>query len=287
MRLSAIARLIGTALAVTICSFAIATENAAQLVSLQTLPVFASNKLPSSGPLKFIIDDLRQHATGDQYQLITKAIIASPALTTQLTTLAENGLITKFSIDMPPSQSMHPNIFGAGISGTTWAFTSSFLNEQATVRIFDVVGKDDILPNNMVFALGHLAFHTQKEEQFKTDEEALKRVTDSNDVLDGVKRKDLIGPMGRLVDLRLRYEAGAFIQGWNDVYDAAVLENNGNPLSANQVGNLMLNLRNRAVFLKAMNDHKLFSDSGRIEQTTDNVNAIVSALHDSKIIDIE
>jgi hypothetical protein len=195
-------------------------------------------------------------------------------------------LITSFSIDSPSSASAPPSTFGAGISGTDWVFKSSFLQEQGTARIYDVVGKDDILPNNMVFALGHLAFHAQRAEQFKKDEEALKGGANGGALPSEGKRTGL-NSMDQWIDLRLRYEAGAFIQGWNDVYDAAELENHGNPLSANQIAILLLNLRNRAVFLKTMNDHKLFSGSGRIEQTDANINAIVAALHDSKMVDIE
>lgn len=287
MRLVPIAKLTGAALIFTICSCATGAEDAKKLVPFEKLYISTAYDLPSSGPLKAIIDNLRQRATNDQYQLITRAIVASPALAKQLSSLASNGLITTFSIDTPSSGSARPSTFGAGISGTDWVFKSSFLEEQGTARIYDVVGNDDILPNNMVFALGHLAFHAQSEEQFKKDEEALKGMTNSGVVPSEAKSKGFSNPMERWIDLRLRYEAGAFIQGWNDVYDAAALENHGNPLSANQVGSLMLNLRNRTVFLKTMKDHKLFSGSGRIEPTAANVDAIVVVLHGSQMIDIE
>ena len=287
MRLVPIVKLTSAALIFTICSCATGAEDAMKLVPLEKLSIATAYDLPSSGPLKVIIENLHQRATNDQYQLITNAIVASPALIEQLSILADNGLITTFSIDTPSSGSARPSAFCAGISGTDWVFKSSFLEEQAIARIYHVVNKDDILPNNMVFALGHLAFHAQREVQFKKDENALKGMTNGDVVPSEAKKKDFSNPMERWIDLRLRYEAGAFIQGWNDVYDAAVLENHGNPLSANQVGSLLLNLRNRAVFLKAMNDHRLFSGSGRIEQTAANVDAIVVALHDSKMIDIE
>lgn len=287
MKFVSVVKLTSVALIVITCSCAIGAESAKQRAPLQNFPRVTANRLPSSGPLKIIIENLRQHATNDQYQLIAGAIGASPALTKQLTVLADSGLITELSIDTPLYQAPRPNIFNAGISGTNWVFTSNFLKEQGTARIYDVVSKDDILPNNMVFALGHLAFHAQTAPQYKKDEEALKQITDSSAAMAEAARTNVILPMKRSIDLRLRYEAGAFIQGWNDVYDAAVIENHGNLLSANQVGSLLLNLRNRAVFLKVMNDHRLFSGSGQIEQTAANVDAIAAALHGSKMIDIE
>jgi hypothetical protein len=287
MKVVSVVKLTSTALIVIICSCAIGAEGAKQLAPLQNFPLVTPDKLPSSGPLKVIIDNLHQHATSDQYQLIVGAIGASPALIKQLTVLADSGLITELSIDTPLSRAPRPNIFNAGISGTNWVFTSIFLKEQGTARIYDVVSKDDILPNNMVFALGHLAFHAQTTAQYKKDEEALKRITDSSAVMAEAARTNVILPMKRSIDLRLRYEAGAIIQGWNDVYDAAVSENQGNQLNANQIGNLIFNLRNRAILLKTMDNTKLFSDNGRIDQTAANVSAIVSALHDSRMMDIE
>jgi hypothetical protein len=286
MKLVSIVKLTGVALICTLCSSATGAEDAKRLAPPSRSSIANVDDLTLNGRLKYIVQNFRQYATNDQYRLLTGAILASPALAKELSTLADNGLLTTFSIDTPPSGSARPGTFGAGISGTDWVFKSSFLEEQGTARIYDVVDKDDILPNNMVFALGHLAFHAQREEQFKKDEEALKG-TSSDAVASDAKRKDFSNPMERWIDLRLRYEAGAFIHGWNYVYDAAVLENHTNPLSANQVGSLLLNLRNRAIFLKAMNNNRLFSGSGRIEQTATNVDAIVVALHGSKLIDIE
>jgi hypothetical protein len=280
-------KLMSAIIIVLMCSWAMGAEDAKQLVSFVNSPAIAAHKLPSGGLLKNIIDDLRRNATDEQYQLITKAIAASPALAVQLTTLAENRLITRFIIAPSSSPLVPINMFGAQISGTDWVFTPSFLEQQGTIRIFDVVYEGDILPNNMVFALGHLAFHAEHKEQFKKDEEALTKITDSEAALAEAYRRGVSPPTERWGNLRLRYEAGAFIQGWNDVVDAAVLENHGNKLSARQVASLIMNLRNRWLFFKEMHGYNLFADSGQIEQNDANVEAIVAVLHNSIVMDIE
>ena len=60
----------------------------------------------------------------------------------------------------------------------------------------------DILPNNTVFALGHLAYHL------------------------GAAPTDPRGSQGYVVQ-KLVEQAAAFIQGWNDVVDAAQRETAG------------------------------------------------------------
>lgn len=224
-------------------------------------------------PLMRITDELKSNSTAEQYQLISGAIDSSLALSTQMNELANAGLLTHLMVESPDTQ-----IFGARIDGTSWLFTPAFLREQASKRLYDVVAPDDILPNNMVFALGHLAFHARNVKQFAANVDAIKKASTTN----------MAAALPLLIQLRLQEEAQAFIQGWNDVIDAAVQQNHGVLLTGNQGGNLILNLRHRWLFLKVSEGGaNLFSVDGHIDPSAENIEAIVGVLHNSEVIDIQ
>jgi hypothetical protein len=124
---------------------------------------------------------------------------------------------------------------------------------------------DDILPNNLVFALGGLAFHLQQAGT------PLPRPTQASD-------------LGRLVALKIVEDARSFIQGWNDVVDAAIQENKGQSVTARQQSNLLLNLRYRAVFIRDVSKLS-FSASGEIAPSDQNVSVLASALGTTGLLD--
>lgn len=93
--------------------------------------------------------------------------------------------------------------------------------------------------------------------------------------------------MKAFVHARLTNEAAAFIQGWNDMIDAAVQENAGKPLTTQQVGFLILNLRYRFAFSNASSKSAVaFASDGTIVADDNNIGAIVSALENSPIADL-
>ena len=81
-------------------------------------------------------------------------------------------------------------------------------------------------------------------------------------------------------------DARAFIQGWNDVIEAATREN-GKPLTAHQQARVLLNLRYRAVFLAPLSERRIAATpSGTIEPTDRHVLAIVQRLGEMNVLDI-
>jgi hypothetical protein len=96
--------------------------------------------------------------------------------------------------------------------------------------------------------------------------------------------------MRSFVEAMLDHEARAYIQAWNDTLDAAVHQNGGQPLRPPQVWSLMLNMRYRFVFTKALAPatNKLeIAPSGVIEESEANAKAIATALETSSIADIQ
>jgi hypothetical protein len=79
-------------------------------------------------------------------------------------------------------------------------------------------------------------------------------------------------------------DARSFIQGWNDVVDAAIQENKGQSVTARQQSNLLLNLRYRAVFIRDVSKLS-FSASGEIAPSDQNVSVLASALGTTGLLD--
>ncbi len=127
----------------------------------------------SNTALQNAMGALKVSATRAQYDMFAEAISASPELTNQLNDLAARGLLTAFRIDPSPSQAASRKPFSARRDGSVWAFTPPFLQQQAKARLYDVVQPDDVLPDNMVFALGHLAFKTNTAASVLASEQSL------------------------------------------------------------------------------------------------------------------
>ncbi|WP_010091315.1 hypothetical protein [Burkholderia ubonensis] len=228
--------------------------------------------------IESILADLRGRSTQSQYEAFANAIRHSPALAAQLNELVRAGLLTRISIDS--GEASQGRSFGAMRSGSTWVFTPSFVADQGPRRIHDVVSDDDILPDNMVFALGFMAWRTTHDEEVTKALGAMRESTDAP-----------MAKMEWLVKLNIRIDAGAFIQGWNDVVDAAVRQNRGVPLTVSQGNALMMNLRYRGPLLKAVTaaspNPKLRMESSSIPYDMKNVAALASALQESQLIDIQ
>lgn len=224
----------------------------------------ASQPQAMQGPLRDLIGSLSKTAPPPQADQIANAIKASPQLAKNLTALVAVKKLTEIRV-VPQRTWGKP--FGAVVDGTALVFTTDFVKSQFGPRLHDVVYPDDIPPNNLVFCLGHLSHHLR---------------------VGPVNMADFATPQAyssRVLDM----EAAAFIQGWNDVIDAAVLVNRGRPLNGRQISQLSMNLRYRFAFLKAFDGKPSlhWSDSGAIDSSPSNISALATALRTSTLADIE
>jgi hypothetical protein len=254
--------------------------------------VSASVCAASNHQLRDILSVLQSNISSDQYRVFEGAIHASPALTSQLNELAMSGQLKIFKVGEASTLPPVRGPFAAYVSGTTWAFTPTFVQQQAKTRYYDVVMPDDVLGDNMVFALGELAYRTKSASDIAAAEQALHRQI-SQEMATARKASQPINAdnfMRQHLALELGNTALGFIQGWNDMLDAAVQENGGKTLTVRQVVSLTMNFRYRAVFMRAMRlpDHKLnYANDGRIEPTDANRDAIASALATMPMYDLQ
>lgn len=162
------------------------------------------------------------------------------------------------AITVLPGRNTTGSPHSAWVHGTTMVLHADFLKAQHANRLFDVVHPDDILPGNTVFCLGHLAYHLAIDAPASP------------------------GANMEIFIRRLEREAGAFLQGWNNVVDAAVHANGGKPLSKHPGARLMLNMRYRFALMKLG-----ISENGFIEASPGNIETIVATLRTSPVADIE
>ena len=218
---------------------------------------------PLNGRLQAMLESFRGHSTPDQYNELVEAVTASPMLARQLGDLAQAGRLSGFEIATPQRKQTSP--FATTIDHGKIVFAGDFLAKVVRKQLFDVVYPDRILPDNLVFVLGSLAFHLQNAG-------AQVQATPSN--------------MASFVKAHIEQDTRSFIQGWNDVVDAAVRENRDKPLTVQQQGMLILNFRYRAVLVDKDNQHKIaWSPSGAIEPTGQNVAALLEIVSRSRLLD--
>lgn len=226
----------------------------------------------TSAALAHILDEM--HAPSDQVTRLREAIESSPALEAQLNTLAASGRLTEFVVSDDANLPPKTGPFSAWIHGATWAFQTSFIGQHGKRRLNDVVMPDDILPDNLVFALGHLAYKAQTAKEMNAETASGQHLS-----------------LQQWKDLRINNEAAATIQAWNDTVDAAEQENGGRHLSVRQAFSLLINLQYRVALLKAIQapaDSRLnMANDGSVEMTSANVSAVAKALSSSGVFDVQ
>nr|WP_199048249.1 hypothetical protein [Dyella sp. ASV24] len=222
--------------------------------------------------LERVLKNAGPNAEPAQVTRLREAIASSPALEAQLNALAASGQLSQFAIGEEAMLPSKPGPFSAWIHGSTWAFQTDFIDKHGKTRLMDVVAPGEMLPDNLVFALGHLAY--KAETAMQMDAASIKTT-----------------PRDQWVSMRMKNDAEATIQAWNDTVDAAQKSNGGKVLAAGQVGSMILNLRYRAAFIKAMQaqgeDKLQFGDDGRIAMTPANVAAVMKALSTSSLFDVQ
>lgn len=263
----------------------------ALIVSVALAAVSTHAIAAPNGPLRSVLSKLQSTATPDQYRTFEQAIDASPMLTEQLNELASAGTLTTFMIGERAALPKPGSPFSAYVSGTTWAFTPEFIQQQAKTRYMDVVMPGDVLGDNMVFALGELAYNTKWASQVAASEEAMKA-----QFAHGAQTAKLTGAhvdgtsfLQQMMALHIGNTAMGFIQGWNDMLDAAVRENDDKPLTIRQVVSLMMNFRYRGVFMRALHSaHPLhYENDGRIDPNDANRDTLIEAFKTMPLYDLQ
>ena len=204
--------------------------------------------------LKPIIDKLARTASSQQFSQIIGAARA-PQLAQQLGRLVAQGKLTEIRI----VASKGPKPFGGWVDGTTIYFTADFLRDQLTYR-GRTFHANDIVPNNTVYCLGHLAYHLAA----------------------GILEPGKFPKLDEFVRKSLEIEAGGYIQGYNDVMDAAMQVNGGKALNERQALPVLMN----PWYQDALGQAKL-SPTGTIELTAQNIALVAGSLRALKIKDLE
>lgn len=234
------------------------------------------------------MDQLGKQAPPDQVARLREAIGSSSALEAQLDALVSSDQLAHFAIGDAASQVPHRGPFSAWFHGTTWAFSENFIAEHGKQRLYDVVQPNDILPDNLVFVLGHLAYEAKTAKEMAVGEAAIKETMRAQ-IAAG--NKDMTSVIRQGMALHINNQAAATIQGWNDTVDAAQHENGGRPLSPRQAASLMMNLQYRGVLIKAMQGSSgtkmLIANNGLVDMTPANVAAVSSALGTSPLFDVQ
>ncbi|WP_322083758.1 hypothetical protein [Burkholderia sp. BCC1972] len=261
----------GLLVAVTVASMAgVATADA---VAADPAPMPASQAAYPA--VERLLADLRTRSTPDQYAAVAGAIHASSALAGQMNELVDARLLTRIVVDS--GEPALGRTTGALRNGSVWILTPEFVANQAPRRLFDVVQEDDILPDNMVFALGYMAWRTQHDAEVNRAADAMQA---SADGVDAKKQ--------RWIDLNTRIDAGGFIQGWNDTVDAATFWHDGRPISVVQAVQMMMNLRYRGPLIQAIRaTPPLRVAAPTFEPDAASIDALASVLKGSGVIDIE
>jgi hypothetical protein len=233
----------------------------------------------ASGELASILDRVTIPASSGQQQQIVDAVTASPALSSRFGELVANGKLTAIDVvearatgrasgpfaGAPPVKGP----FAAALDGSRIILSSQLLSMLRNGRLLDTASADDVLPDQTVFVLAHLAYHLR---------EPIAPTPKPGEDVDSFTAR------------RLESEANAYIYAWNTTVDEAVHRRGGAALNADQITSLLLNCRYRfaLVGIRSRNiSGPSQSPSGIIERTPSNLEAVMQTLRQSAIADLE
>lgn len=239
---------------------------------------FASAQNGNVSPaFQSVIQRLSISSAPDHFKQIADAIEASELLKSQLNRLIDAGKLRDIKLlqgkELPQPKGRE---FGGFSDASTIYLSTELVVALRKSRLYDVVFADEVLPNNTVFVLAHLAHHVSTYDELLAPGKFPTRES--------------------YVRARLEDEAHAFIQAWNATVDDATRRSGRPQLSNQQLMLLLMNIRYRGIFISAMRvgpvvnqvrESPNFLPSGMLETSRPNVNAFVKALQESKMADIE
>lgn len=155
------------------------------------------------------------------------------------------------------------DMFGGFVHESRIVLTKEYLKELRNPRMYDVEYPDDILPNNTVFVLAHLLFHTGNP-------------LDPNNYSNPWSYSDAA----------MKVEAAAFIYAWNATLQVAIQANGGKPLSQRQFGQLLLNTRYRFALIGGA-EKDFFLPSGYVEINDKNIQTVIGTLSRTQHAELE
>ncbi|MEH6420910.1 hypothetical protein [Pseudomonas sp. CGJS7] len=247
---------------------------------------------PSADALDAMMQRTGRDASAEHQRQLDTALSAAPSLRKQLAQLAASGQLTAIEI-VPDDRA--PSVRNQNFAGATQdsriVLTSGLLDALRQNRIDDVVRAEDMLPDNTVFVLAHLGQHLAARKQAELDDAELKSEIEKGMAAAKAASTpfDATAIVGKSIDKAIAREAQAMIVGWNAVVDAGIQANGGKQINAYQMFTLLRNLRYGSLFIKALDEKptRLQLLSNGIPVDARNIGAIVDALKQSKLYDIE
>jgi hypothetical protein len=230
------------------------------------------------------LKDMLAGLNGDGADQVRAAVTASPALAAQLGDLASSGKLTAIEI-VRGNGTVRGSRFRADLIDGKLILTTGLLKDLK--RHMPSHGSGDLSADNTVFVLGHLAFHALNDADHQAQQEKAAKDLWAHPNADG--SVDATNFILNATQGNIEGEARAYIQGWNDVVDAAALAN-GKPLNLDQTLVLLKDFRYAAYFTMtaAQPGGSLTWEptSGRIEPNDKNVAIMKAALSHAPVADI-
>lgn len=240
----------------------------------------------TSAALDALCQRLRHQAGKAEADQIVLAIQSSPELSQQLEALMASGKLADIVV-LRSGSTVAGTQFRAAVVGNQIVLTKALLSDLQKDHPHQnlLSGADILVPDNTVFVLGHLAAHALLDADSKTKADA-----EFNESLKNMNTPgwDATAAIVKAMNAGLTVEAKAFLQGWNDVIDAATVAHPN--LSPDQIEQLLLNFRYRSYFIQGMQhkpDALVMKPNGRFEASDSNVATFIVQLRDSAMADIQ
>ena len=247
----------------------------------------ASTTLVVPPSLQPLLNEFAAHAEPVEVQQVQTALESAAPLAAQLSGLLDTHRLA--AIRHPEAGRNPPGPFGAWQADGVIYLTTRFLDDQAnSPHVFHTLDYSKNNPNNLVFSLGHLAYHIQNAAAIQACGGHAKPNLAKGD---GVRHDppDLTASVQTAVHCMLSYEARADIQGWNDMIAAAVHDHHGEALAPREIADLFMKFRYWYLFDASMKGTTklVLPPSGMLPDDDHNVTAIVEALGKLSVADVQ
>lgn len=231
-------------------------------------------------------------ATDVQCRQVVNTAKASTKLVKQLEALVAKEIVQHITIvdskDLPKIRGV---TLSASFSGKIIYIDAAMLDLLRKGEEAIVESAPNFIPNNLVFILGHLAYHAEHEQEMKQFEDQWRNNLKEN--MRTASQKAPFDATQMLLDSQAKHlqeEATAYLYGWNIMLDATAEKLHVNSLDIMQVNQLLHNFRYRTYILKAMSvqpTHIVIGADGHIELNQQNVAAMAEALKRSNLADFQ
>lgn len=236
------------------------------LVTLSVSSFYAQSQETSSqqAAVNAVIKSNQASLNTQSADRVSQAVGCSKSLLSDLSSMIQTGALKEINISATPSGS-----FQGYTTNQSVLLTEQLMSVLSEAKHSVYQSDQQVSVNQAAFVLSYLAYRLR--------------------TADSVSMSNFANPFA-FSQANMRNISTAFLTGWNSMVECATNRNAEKTLTVGQVGELLFRARYKSALMLPRNHRlasKFFTESGKINLSQENIDAVAEVLSNSRVADIK